>query len=140
LFYRANGDYGSCSNLYRRKMLFDGRKFRCAEEAYRFGKHAKPTVAEWLVSAPAPHLCAAAAHALLSFEIRFGWKKIKMPRMREVQVAKFTQHPELLATGHAELVDDSKTDAFWGIGRKALPFCRHPNSAHWHPTEGIVRA
>lgn len=35
---------------------------------------------------------------------------------------KFDQHPELkgklMATGEAEIIEDSKTDAFWGIGKK----------------------
>ena len=42
--------------------------------------------------------------------------------MRNVLLTKFGQHPDLadklLATGDALLIEDSKTDAYWGIGKK----------------------
>lgn len=40
--------------------------------------------------------------------------------MRRADLAKFTQHPDsaarLSATGDAELIEDSPTEPFWGIG------------------------
>jgi len=121
-FYRASGKYGFLSNLFKRQILFESRFFTCAETAYQFGKPVKLEVAEWLVSAPSPHLCAAAAHALFSFDISPDWTKIKVGRMRNVLREKFYQHQDLkemlLATGTATLIEDSKTDAFWGIGKK----------------------
>ena len=78
--------------------------------------------AEWLISAPKPHLCAMAAHGLMAFDIRPDWQAIKVDRMRDVLRAKFNQHEDLkqklLDTGDAILVEDSKTDRFWGIGKK----------------------
>ncbi|RJQ10881.1 MAG: NADAR family protein [Bacillota bacterium] len=120
-FYRAVGPYGFLSNLYRQPLFFEGRFFRSAEDAYQYGKPRKTEVADWLVAAPSPHLCAAAAHALFAFDVRPDWNQIKLERMRQVLRAKFTQHRELklslLQTGDARLIEESATDAFWGIGK-----------------------
>jgi ribA/ribD-fused uncharacterized protein len=123
-FYRATGEYGFMSNLYKWRMVFEGQEFTCAETAYQFGKPKDRAVAEWLISAPKPHLCAVAAHALLAFDIRPDWNAIKVDRMKAVLEAKFTQHEDLkqalLNTGDATLIEDSKTDSFWGTGSKGV--------------------
>lgn len=121
-FYRATGQYGFMSNLYRCEIAIDGKVFRSSEDAYQYGKPKDVAVAEWLISAPKPHLCAIAAHALLYWDIRPDWKTLKLGRMRAVLKAKFDQNIELkgklMATGETEIIEDSKTDAFWGIGKK----------------------
>jgi ribA/ribD-fused uncharacterized protein len=121
-FYRASGKYGFLSNLFKCPIHYDDREFTCSEMAYQFGKPIRLEVSEWLVSAPAPHLCAAAAHALLSFDIAPDWNKIKVDRMRDILKEKFTQHKDLqkmlLDTGNAILIEESTIDAFWGIGKK----------------------
>jgi ribA/ribD-fused uncharacterized protein len=109
-FYKASETpYGCLSNLYRRAMDFEGRTFRCAEEAYQFGKPADRNVADWLVSAPAPALMAAAAHGMPVWTIRPGWAGTRRMRMRKVVEAKFVQNPDLalvlIGTGNARLVE-----------------------------------
>jgi ribA/ribD-fused uncharacterized protein len=51
---------------------------------------------------------------------RPDWDEVKLDIMRKADWAKFSQHPDLaellVATGDAELVEDSPTDAFWGTG------------------------
>jgi diaminohydroxyphosphoribosylaminopyrimidine deaminase/5-amino-6-(5-phosphoribosylamino)uracil reductase len=53
-------------------------------------------------------------------EIRSDWRQVNIEKMDETLWHKFTQHQklkdELLATGDAELVEDSDKDPFWGIG------------------------
>ena len=121
-FYRSSGEYGFLSNLFKAPVEFEGRKFRSSEEAYQFGKPKDLAVAEWLVSAPRQHLCAEAVHSLLAFDIHEDWNSIKVDRMRHVLGAKFAQNPDLkerlLKTGDATLIEVSKTDAFWGVGKK----------------------
>ena len=129
-FYRAVGDWGFLSNLWRvpvriiphRADALTPRTFRSAEEAYQYAKPRSHDVAEWLIAAPKPHLCAAAAHALLGFDIRPDWQAVKVDWMRAVLYAKFRQHLglawKLIGTGERELIEESTTDAFWGIGRK----------------------
>jgi len=45
---------------------------------------------------------------------------VKLDIMRRADLAKFTQNPalaqQLLATGRAELIEDSPFEPFWGIG------------------------
>jgi len=51
---------------------------------------------------------------------RDDWLDVRIGMMDKVLQLKFTQHQtlleELLATGEAELVEDSDRDSFWGIG------------------------
>jgi len=123
-FYRASGKHGFLSNLYRRPITFEGMSFSCSEAAYQYGKPKDYEVANWIVNAPKPHLIAASAHALLSFDIRPDWNTIKVDRMRNVLKAKFSSDGNydlvelLISTFPAILIEESKTDAFWGIGKK----------------------
>lgn len=121
-FYRATGEYGYLSNLFKRELTFEGQFFLTRESAYQYGKPKDPEVADWIVSAPKPHLVAAAAHALFSFDINPDWQTTKVDRMRAVILAFFRQHDDLreklLATGDAALIEESKSDAFWGLGKK----------------------
>lgn len=128
-FYRAVGPHGFLSNLYpcsvtvlvpREDVI--GKTFWTSEAAYQYRKPRRLDVADWIISAPKPHLVAAAAHALLSFDVREDWNTVKVAWMRTVVQAKFVQNPALrealLATGAASLIEESKTDAFWGAGKK----------------------
>ena len=51
---------------------------------------------------------------------RADWHEAKLGIMRQADLAKFTQHPDLaellLATGDVELVEDSPSEPYWGIG------------------------
>lgn len=121
-FYRATGQYGFMSNLFKVSVEFEGRTFPTSEHAYQFGKFRNPDAAEWAMQAPKPHLLAIVAHGLFSFDISEGWNKGRVDRMKAVLIAKFSQNPELarklVATGEATLVEDSKFDPFWGVGKK----------------------
>lgn len=120
-FYRASGEYGFLSNLYKCSIAFEGEWFDSSEGAYQYGKPKDFKVKEWLRSAPSPRLCALAAHTLLIYDIVEGWSISKLERMKRVLWAKFTQNPELMRrlimTGEAELIEASKTDQTWGIGK-----------------------
>jgi ribA/ribD-fused uncharacterized protein len=114
-FYRANErPYGAFSNLYRRSISFEDRKYPTAEHAYQAGKPSKDAVREWILSAPSPALVAMAAHGLYSWDIVPNWSKIKFERMRQVLRAKFTQHLDLrellLSTGTLRLIEAGKTN------------------------------
>ena len=98
--------------------------FQTSEAAYQYGKPRKQEVADWIASAPAPHLCAAAAHALFVFDVRPNWNQIKIARMRWVLRLKFDRTERyslwrsLVDTGDAALIEASSMDAFWGAGKK----------------------
>jgi ribA/ribD-fused uncharacterized protein len=122
-FYRANEKpYGAFSNLYRRKILFEGETYVTSEHAYQAGKARKPEVRAWLMSAPSPALLAMAAHGLYYWDVTPGWSKTKFDRMRGILRAKFVQHLDLqallLSTGNARIIEtatvDSPVNRLWG--------------------------
>jgi len=119
-FYRATGQYGWLSNLYKEKITYNGFIYSSAEAAYQAGKPRDQTVAQWLSLCPKQSVLATSAHALLPFDIVSNWNQIKVERMRGVLRAKFC-HPVLLGnlidTGNTPLYEKSNTDSFWGIGK-----------------------
>ena len=120
-FYRATKyGYGFLSCLYKKVMFFEGREFPSAEYAYQFAKFKDETVREWAMEAPKPHLLAILAHGLFSWDIVSNWSEIKVQRMYNVLCAKFSDRElmyKLLDTGDSFLIENSKSDAFWGIGK-----------------------
>ncbi len=121
-FYRVDREYGEFSNLWPASIKFEEREFKNAEFAYQFGKFKDPVIAEWAMQAPKPHLVAILAHNLFVWDIVPNWTAIKVTRMENVLRAKYAQHEDLktklLATHPAILMEDSKTDNFWGLGKK----------------------
>jgi ribA/ribD-fused uncharacterized protein len=121
-FYRSTGKYGFLSNLFKANIKFMGEEFETSEAAYQFGKPKSEALAYWLVMCPYPDVIATTAHGLSVFRVRSDWAQTKVDRMRKVLHSKFIQHPELgeklLATKEAVLIEESNTDAFWGIGKK----------------------
>lgn len=137
-FYRACGRFRFLSNLHRLQvplwlpdefdkggeLFWKAVYFETSEAAYQYGKPLKQEVANWIVSAPYPRNCAIAAHSLPWYDVRPKWNEIKVDRMRRVLRLKFDRNERrplweaLLDTGDAVLIEDSKTDAFWGIGKK----------------------
>ena len=119
-FYRATGTYGFFLNLYKKSIEFEGRTFPTSEHAYQFGKFKDPEVREWAMKSPKPHLLCIIAHGLNSWDIVECWSKIKFDIMYKVLQAKFSD-PELkeklLNTENSILIENSKTDATWGIGK-----------------------
>jgi len=120
-FYRANGKYGFLSNLFKKSIIFEGREFPTSEHAYQFGKFKDKEVREWAMKSSKPHLLSILAHGLFSWDIAENWSKIKVKRMYNVLKVKFADkdlREKLLDTGRSILIENSKTDSFWGIGRR----------------------
>jgi len=119
-FYRARGKNGFLSNLYKKPIIFEDREFLCSEYPFQFGKIKDPEVREWVMLCPKPHILAGLAHSLLSWDIVEDWSKIRFDRMLDVLRAKFSDpdlKEKLLNTGDSILIEDSKTDGIWGIGK-----------------------
>lgn len=131
-FYRASGTYGFLSNLYRCNLYvavptwvkdeIRYRSFTSSEQAYQFAKSSNPDVREDIALVRLPRSAAALGHGMYRFDVVPEWTENKVEWMRTVVRAKFHDNPELaeklLATGDAILIEASKTDAFWGIGKK----------------------
>jgi len=120
-FYRATGTHGFLSNLYKKSLIFEGIEFPTAEHAYQYGKFNDSKTREWAMKAPKPHLLAILAHGLFSWDIVENWSGIKVNRMLEILRVKFSD-PELkqklLETRKCLLIEKSKSDSFWGVGKK----------------------
>lgn len=120
LFYRADREYGFLANPYKCEVEFEGRIFKSAEHAYQFGKFAHSEDAEIAMQLK-PHLVAILGHGLFKWDVSPEWNKRKLERMEKVLRAKFTQNEdlghELMKTGGKILIENSKTDAFWGLGK-----------------------
>jgi len=56
--------------------------------------------------------------------LRADWEAVKDNIMREAVLAKFAQHPNLMSllpsTSDAEIVEHTKNDAYWDVGRNML--------------------
>jgi len=119
-FYRAVGKFGFLSNLYKKALIFEDREFPASEYAYLFGIFKDEVTREWAMNAPKPHLLSILAHGLFSWDIVENWSKIKVDRMYNVLKVKFTDielKQKLLETGNSILLENSKTDSYWGIGK-----------------------
>jgi ribA/ribD-fused uncharacterized protein len=140
-FYRATGKYGFLSNLYPCKLVckIEGNsiEFMSAEHAYQWRKPDDKKTREWIRMAPYPRLAAIAGHGLLPYDVNPIWNKhvalellgmdedywkYKVVIMRGTLLDKFGQNPDLadklIATGDAILIEDSKADSYWGVGKK----------------------
>ena len=125
-FYKANDEFGFLSNLYPAPIIieekpWDFREFATSEHAFQFMKPKSLAVADWLGKAPFPDVCATSAHHLLGYRIREDWKEIEVPVMKKVLWEKCEQHKEifdlLLQTKGCKIIENSKTDSFWGEGK-----------------------
>ena len=120
-FYRSTGVYGFLSNLYRSAIQFEGCEFKSSEHAYQYGKTEDWETKSYIRSAPTPVLACIVGHGLFPFMVVKNWKELRVPRMKAVLLAKFKQHEDLkeklLATGDAEIIEASKSDGFWGVGK-----------------------
>lgn len=122
-FYRSTGKYGFLSNLYPCRVVINGTYFfDSAEHAYQYEKANDEKVKQYIWDAPTPTLACIVGHGLFPWMVVPNWKEIRVPTMKEVLWAKFTLNDDLekklLNTGDAILIETSKSDGFWGIGRK----------------------
>lgn len=121
-FYRSTGEYGFLSNLYPCPVEYEGETFPTSEHAYQRGKFTHKRHWDWVSKAPEPRFVCIVAHNLFPYDVVPGWTHLKVSRMSGVLRAKFSQNQnlkeKLLATHPKILIEASKTDNFWGIGKK----------------------
>jgi hypothetical protein len=124
-FYRSVGGYAFLSNLYCIPIVvkIDGEDvgFQSVEHAYQYKKTTNKKIAEYIRAAPFARLAAVVGHGLFPYDVDPDWNRIKVEWMRTCLEAKFWHKDmaeALLNTGDAVLLEASKTDNFWGIGKK----------------------
>lgn len=139
LFYRRDrAEYGFLSHFHPCALALDGEDWPSVEHYYQAQKSDDPAYRAAIRAAvhpghvkrlsTAPHLPKRFSkgswfkkHGLAP---RPDWDAIKLAIMTRADQAKYDQNPDLaallLATGTADLVEDSTSDRFWGIGPDGL--------------------
>lgn len=134
-FGRDRERFGFLSHFYAAPVWIDGTIWPTVEHFYQAQKSADPAYRQAILVASTPgrakRLAAdpRAPHSQSSHSWfrkngllpRSDWHEVKLNLMRRADAAKFSQHPELremlLGTGDAELIEDSPSEPFWGVGR-----------------------
>jgi ribA/ribD-fused uncharacterized protein len=134
LFFKRDREaFGFLSHFHPSPIVLDGETWPTVEHwyqtqksfdpRYRAAVRAAPTPgkAKQLASVPLPPKPDRGSWFLANGEApRSDWYMVKADLMRRADTAKYTQNPELaarlLATGTAEIVEDSPYDDFWGVG------------------------
>jgi hypothetical protein len=118
-FYSTTGEYGCFSNFYRCAIHLEGKSWRTSEHYFQAQKFAGTEHEEEVRQAKTARE-AANLGRMRSKPLRADWNKVRDAVMREVVLAKFSQHDDLreilLATGEAELVEHTTNDSYWGDG------------------------
>jgi ribA/ribD-fused uncharacterized protein len=135
LYYaRDREKFSFLSHFHAAPIILDGEIWPTVEHFYQAQKSSDPDYRQAIRSAVSPGIAkrlAAQPHAprrisAQSWFRRSGtlprpdWHEVKLDIMRRADLAKFTQNADLaellLATGDAELVEDSQSEPYWGIG------------------------
>ena len=122
-FYKADGPYGCFSNFSPHPIQIDGVAWLTVEHFYQahklLGTPDAPLM-ERIRGVATPEEAAAIGRESCR-QIRPDWDSAKLEVMWRGVWAKFSTHGEireiLLATGEAELVENSPRDYFWGCGK-----------------------
>jgi ribA/ribD-fused uncharacterized protein len=137
-FGRDRGEFGFLSHFQPAPIELDGATWPTVEHYYQAQKSFDPAYVLAVRSAVSPGIAKRLAaqpaaprrisgqswfrkHGTLP---RADWHEVKLDIMRRADAAKFHQHPDLaarlLATGDAELIEDSPAEPFWGTGPDGL--------------------
>lgn len=122
LFYDKNEPYYGFTNFSAHPVVYKGKRYPTSEhlfQSFKFHGH-RPNLAEHIRTCSERPSVAFSEARRFQPEVRRDWKQVNIEKMEEALWHKFTQHrdlqAELLATGDAELIEDSDKDAFWGCG------------------------
>ncbi len=133
-FKRDRELFGFLSHFYPSPIELDGETWPTVEHYYQAQKSfapayvqairdaTSPARAKWLAAPPdAPRRISKNSWFRKNNQSpRSDWHVVKLEVMRRADLAKFTQNDDLarrlLATGDAELIEDSLSEPYWGIG------------------------
>jgi ribA/ribD-fused uncharacterized protein len=119
LFYSAGDAYGCFSNFSPHPLRLKGRNWPTSEHYFQAQKFAGTEHEEAVRHAQSPMIAARMGRSRRR-PLRADWERVKDAVMREVVLAKFSQHDDLrltlLGTGDAAIVEHTENDAYWGDG------------------------
>ena len=118
-FYSVGDPYGEFSNFAMFPITFGGTRWPTSEHAFQGQKFEDARYRETIRRANTPMIAARLGRDRKQ-KLRRDWESVKVSVMREVLLAKFTQHASLrallISTGDAKLVEHTENDAYWGDG------------------------
>ena len=135
-FKRDRQDFGFLSNFYPCEVLIDGRVWPHTEAYYQSRKSENPDYHERILEKTRPSWSKYIGDSRIGNpkiskkswfrrhpdDLLKDWDDIKVAVMKKALYSKFTQNNNfrlsLLKTNHAELIEDSPKDTFWGIGEQ----------------------
>jgi N-glycosidase YbiA len=137
-FARDRDAFGFLSHFYPSPIVLDGETWPTVEHFYQAQKCNDAGYREAIRSASSAGMAkrlAAPPHApgrisqqswfrKHGAQPRADWSEVKLDIMRRADWAKFSRHADLaemlLATGAAELIEDSPFEPFWGLGKDGM--------------------
>lgn len=118
-FYSTRGEYGCFSNFSRHRVFLKGKHWPTSEHYFQAQKFAGTPREEEIRLAKTPAIAASMGRSR-QHPLRKDWESVKDSIMREVVLAKFSQHEDLrailLGTGSAALIEHTTNDSYWGDG------------------------
>lgn len=118
-FYLVGEAYGEFSNFSRFRVWLAGKSWSTSEHYFQAMKFDSMADQEVIRMAATPKIAAEMGRDRKR-KLREDWESIKDDVMRDVLLAKFTQHEDLrillLSTGDCKLIEHTKNDAYWGDG------------------------
>lgn len=138
-FYkRDRPDFGFLSNFYIAPVEIEGRTWPHTEAFYQSRKSRNPDYHSRILEREKPSWSKYVGDSRIGDsklaeqswfrthpeDLRADWEQIKLEVMQVALRAKFTQHIHLrwslIATGTADIIEDSTSDYFWGCGTNGL--------------------
>jgi len=114
-FWTRHDKYGFCSNFYRAPVLIDDEIWPTTEHYYQAQKTFNHQEQGVILHCKTPKEAKFAGYHV---KLRHDWELVKNQVMLKALRAKFKQHPnlreKLLATGDAQLHENSPWDKYWG--------------------------
>jgi len=120
-FYNKDEPHYGFTNFSPHSVVYEARLYPTSEHLFQSFKFIhKPALMDYIRTCdPRPRVAFAEARRFAD-EVHSNWKHDNIRAMEMVLFHKFTQHEnlkrELLATGDAELIENSDKDSFWGCG------------------------
>ena len=118
-FYSTSEEYREFSNFAPFAFELDGVRWATVENFYQTQKFTDPALRETIRTAEKPIIAKSLADGNRD-KVRPDWEAVKDTVMYRAVRSKFETHARLrallLATGDEDLLEDSPTDAYWGVG------------------------
>ena len=111
------GKHGFLSNFFGSPLFFEGVEYPTVEHAYQAQKAEDPAERLLIRQAESPGRAKRMGRKVAN--VRSDWEAVKEDLMRDLLMAKFTQHPDLgeklVATHPAEIIEGNRWhDNEWG--------------------------